>query len=89
MKTDAGGAKEKQIRRKHGDRSGVRSGYRIGEKGTFAKHALWEEATNAPLLFAAPNLPKGKVVDDPVEMLSIYPTLLELYGLPAYDRNEV
>ncbi|PHN02388.1 sulfatase [Flavilitoribacter nigricans] len=63
-------------------------GYRLGEKGTFAKHALWEPATKAPLLFAAPNLPRGKVIDSPVEMLSIYPTLLELCGLPAYERNE-
>jgi len=63
-------------------------GYRLGEKGTFAKHALWETATKAPLIFAAPNLPKGKKIDTPVEMLSIYPTLLELSGLPAYNRNE-
>lgn len=63
-------------------------GYRLGEKGTFAKHALWEPATNAPLMFVAPNLPKGKVVNKPAEMLSIYPTLLELCGLPAYERNE-
>ncbi len=63
-------------------------GYRLGEKGTFAKHALWEPATNAPLMFAAPNLPKGKVIDTPAEMLSIYPTLLDLCGLPSYPRNE-
>ena len=63
-------------------------GYRLGEKGTFAKHALWETATKAPLFFAGPNLPKGKKIDAPVEMLSIYPTLLELSGLPAYSRNE-
>ena len=63
-------------------------GYRLGEKETFAKHGLWETATNAPLIFAAPNLPKGKIIDAPVEMLSIYPTLLELSGLPAYGRNE-
>ena len=63
-------------------------GYRLGEKGTFAKHALWEPATNAPLLFSAPGLPKGKVIHSAVEMLSIYPTLLELCELPAYERNE-
>ena len=63
-------------------------GYRLGEKGTFAKHALWETATKAPLLFAGPNLPKGKKINAPVEMLSIYPTLLELSGLQTYDRNE-
>lgn len=63
-------------------------GYRLGEKGTFAKHALWETATKAPLMFVGPNLPKGKKIDVPVEMLSIYPTVLELSGLPAYNRNE-
>jgi len=63
-------------------------GYRLGEKGTFAKHALWDAATKTPLLFAAPSLPKGRVLEEPAELLSIYPTLLELCGLPAYDRNE-
>ncbi len=63
-------------------------GYRMGEKETFAKHALWEEATNAPLIFAGANLPQDKTIDTPVEMLSIYPTLLDLCGLPAYERNE-
>lgn len=63
-------------------------GYRLGEKGTFAKHGLWGTATNAPLMFIAPNLPQGKIIDQPVELLSIYPTLLELCGLPSYERNE-
>ena len=63
-------------------------GYRLGEKGTFAKHCLWEEATHAPLLMAGPGVPAGKVVEEPVELLSVYPTLLELSGLPPYTRNE-
>lgn len=63
-------------------------GYRLGEKGTFAKHALWEPATNAPLMFAGPGVPEGKVLDTPAEMLSVYPTLLELCNLPPYNRNE-
>ena len=63
-------------------------GYRMGEKGTFAKHALWKPATNAPLMFAGPGVPKGIVQDAPVEMVGIYPTLLELAGLPTYERNE-
>ncbi len=63
-------------------------GYRVGEKGTFAKHCLWEEATHAPLILAGPGLPAGKVVDEPVELLSVYPTLLALSGLPPYARNE-
>lgn len=63
-------------------------GYRLGEKGTFAKHGLWESATKSPLLFASPGLPKGKVIGSPFELLSIYPTLIELAGLPSYEKNE-
>lgn len=63
-------------------------GYRLGEKSTFAKHALWETATKTPLMFAGPNLPKRKKIDAPVELLSIYPTLLELTGLPPNPQNE-
>lgn len=63
-------------------------GYRLGEKNTFAKHCLWEEATNAPLIFAGPGIMKGKVIFSPAEMLSIYPTLLYLCGLDPYTKNE-
>jgi arylsulfatase A-like enzyme len=63
-------------------------GYRLGEKGTFAKHGLWETATHVPLMIAGPHIPKGKIINAPVELLSLYPTLLELSGLPSYVRNE-
>ncbi len=63
-------------------------GYRMGEKGTFAKHALWEEATRMPMMIAGPGVPSGKVIEAPVELLSVYPTLLDLTNLPRYERNE-
>lgn len=63
-------------------------GYRVGEKGLFAKHALWQEATNAPLIISLPGNQKIGKCDSPVEMLDIYPTLVELCGLPANKQNE-
>jgi iduronate 2-sulfatase len=60
----------------------------LGEKGTFAKHALWQEATNAPLIISMPGREKTGICDAPVEMLDIYPTLIDLCGLPSYPRNE-
>lgn len=63
-------------------------GYRLGEKGTFAKHALWQEATNAPLIISMPDRKITGKCDAPVEMLDIYPTLLDLCGLPANPKNE-
>jgi arylsulfatase A-like enzyme len=63
-------------------------GYRVGEKGTFAKHCLWEEATRTPLIFSGPNIPKDQKKKVPAELLSIYPTLLDLCGLPPNVQNE-
>ncbi|GHB52479.1 choline-sulfatase [Persicitalea jodogahamensis] len=61
-------------------------GYRLGEKGTFAKMCLWERATAAPLIFSGPNIPQNTKIDAPVELFSIYPTLTDLCGL-APNKN--
>lgn len=63
-------------------------GYRVGEKGTFAKHCLWQVGTNAPLIIKTPNAEKGVARDASVELLDIYPTLLEVCGLPENPHNE-
>ncbi|MEX2566979.1 MAG: sulfatase, partial [Cyclobacteriaceae bacterium] len=63
-------------------------GYRLGEKGTFAKVALWNRATISPLIFAGPGIPKDQKVDAPVELFSIYPTLTDLARLPQPQNIE-
>ncbi len=63
-------------------------GYRLGEKGTFAKHCLWDRGTKAPLIFAGKGIIEGQVVQSPAEMLSVYPTLLELCHLKPCSENE-
>lgn len=63
-------------------------GYRLGEKNTFAKVALWDRATKAPLIFSGAGIPEGKKLDQPVELLDIYPTLTELAGLNSNKSNE-
>jgi iduronate 2-sulfatase len=63
-------------------------GYRLGEKGTFAKNCLWEEATRVPLMIGGPGIAGGRTCEDPVELLDLYPTILDLAGLPAYALNE-
>ncbi|MEZ5038473.1 MAG: sulfatase [Saprospiraceae bacterium] len=63
-------------------------GYHLGEKNRFAKHSLWEEASKVPLIIAGPGLPKNQTCSRPVELLDLYPTLLDLCGLPANARNE-
>lgn len=63
-------------------------GYHVGEKGRFAKQSLWERSSRVPLVIAGPGLPAAQVRDQPVELLDLYPTLLDLLGLPANRDNE-
>jgi len=63
-------------------------GYHLGEKNRFAKQALWERDTRTVLIFKTPNDSGGKTCTRPVELLDIYPTLLELCGLPPNKKLE-
>ena len=58
-------------------------GWHLGEKHHWRKFALWEESTRAPLLWAVPGLTKpGSVCERTVDFMSIYPTLMDLCGIP-------
>jgi arylsulfatase A-like enzyme len=57
-------------------------GWHLGEKQRWSKSTLWEEATRAPLMIMVPGMTAVRVTT-PVSFLDIYPTLVELAGLPA------
>ena len=69
-------------------------GYHIGEKDRVSKHSLWEESTRVPLVVVpaksqvADFEKKGMVCSKPVGLIDLYPTLLEMCGLPANKKNE-
>jgi len=63
-------------------------GWHLGEKGITGKNTLWERSTRVPLMFAGPGVAVGAVCSQPVELLDMYPTLLELCGLPAREDLE-
>ena len=56
-------------------------GFHLGEKSRWAKWSLWERSTRVPFMIITPGLASGQKVNKPVELLSIYPTLIELCGL--------
>jgi arylsulfatase A-like enzyme len=63
-------------------------GYHMGEKNTFQKQSLWERSSHVPLLIAGPKVKAGQRCDRIVSLLDMYPTLVEMCGLPANSRNE-
>lgn len=63
-------------------------GWHLGEKKHWGKAALWEQTTNVPLIVVGPGIPKGVMSGAPVELLSLYPTILDLARVEAPDHLE-
>ena len=63
-------------------------GYHVGDHGTWCKHTNYEIAVHSPLLLRVPDRGKGVRVPATVELLDVYPTLVELAGLPLPPHLE-
>jgi choline-sulfatase len=64
------------------------NGWHLGEKDITGKNTLWDRSTRVPLIFAGPGVAQGAKCAQPAELLDIYPTLVELCGLPKKDGVE-
>jgi len=62
-------------------------GWHLGEKAITGKNTLWDRSARVPLIFAGPGVASGRCAQ-PAELLDMYPTLLDLCGLPSNDANE-
>ncbi|QDV25698.1 Choline-sulfatase [Aureliella helgolandensis] len=67
-------------------------GWQLGEKEHWQKYTGWRAVTRVPLIVQVPkNLasklpqgtPAGTICDAPVNLLSLFPTLVDLCGLPS------
>ena len=59
------------------------NGWHLGEKRHWHKTTLWQRSTHIPLIFAGPGVESAGVArTTPVALLDIYPTLIDLCGLP-------
>jgi len=63
-------------------------GWHLGEKDITGKNSLWDRGTRVPLIFAGPGVTAGQRCGRPAELLDIYPTLVDLAGLPPRDGLE-
>ncbi|WP_146578996.1 sulfatase-like hydrolase/transferase [Neorhodopirellula pilleata] len=72
-------------------------GWQLGEKEHWQKYTPWRAVTRVPLMIRVPTsissaLPSGTIAnsicDAPVNLLSLFPTLLELCDLPKKENND-
>ena len=61
-------------------------GWHLGEKQRYLKNTTWLEAVKTPLFVRVPGLKKAIVVDKNVSLIDLYPTLIELSGLPKKEN---
>ncbi len=57
-------------------------GMHMGERNMFRKHTLWEQVAAVPLIIHDPRAPVGQVVDDPVGLVDVGPTIMDYLDLP-------
>ena len=62
-------------------------GYHHGEKGDWGKHTLWERTSNVPFIWSGPGIAKGSQTDVTVSLIDMYPTLVEMCGLPQTHQK--
>jgi arylsulfatase A-like enzyme len=64
-------------------------GWHLGEKEHWRKFALWEETTRMPYIWVVPQVTKpGGVCGRTVDLMSVYPTLCDLCGIPKPKHVE-
>ena len=63
-------------------------GFMLGHKHRWRKFALWRQSSRIPFIIAAPGVTTpSSTTHKPVSLVDIYPTLVELAGLPAPDHQ--
>ncbi len=64
-------------------------GWHLSEKMKYGKTDLWEESARVPFFVRVPGMtPSGFRCEGVVNLIDMYPTLVELCGLPVNPENE-
>jgi choline-sulfatase len=61
------------------------NGFHLGQKERWGKRSLWTESTRVPLIVSGAGVAGRGVSEQPVGLIDLHPTILELAGLPADD----
>jgi len=58
-------------------------GYHLGDHTEWCKHSNFEQATRIPLLLSGPGIAINQKVNNPVNLVDVFPTLFDLSGVPT------
>lgn len=56
-------------------------GWQMGEKNYLFKNSPWEESARVPLIISTPTTKKGRIEEQPVSLIDIFPTLSDYCNL--------
>lgn len=62
-------------------------GWQMGEKDYLFKNSPWEESTRIPLIIRPAGTGTGKIVSQPVSLIDLYPTFVDLCELRGDNRH--
>lgn len=60
-------------------------GEQLGRHGLWWKCCMYEESARVPLIVRGPGVPQGGLVETPVSLLDLFPTVCEARGIPVPD----
>ncbi len=63
-------------------------GWHLGDHGQWCKHTNYERATRIPMIVKVPWMPGASQIDALTEVVDLYPTLLDLCGIPEPSTLE-
>ena len=52
-----------------------------GEQNQVLKRCMYEASAHVPLIIRGPDVRQGAVVDEPVSLVDLYPTLMDMAGV--------
>ncbi len=61
-------------------------GYHLGEHGYWQKQTLFDNSTRVPLIFSGPGIGNNLRSNSPVELIDIYPTIMDLTNIEQPDH---
>ncbi|HIK95551.1 MAG TPA: iduronate-sulfatase and sulfatase 1 precursor [Planctomycetes bacterium] len=67
-------------------------GWHLGEKKHWCKGAIWEQTTHIPFIVRAPGVEPGTVCTQPVSLIDVFPSLVDLAGFappPFLDGKSI